>query len=112
MRPGMACVRFARGFGNRIHQADHCAECTADASVFSFGEPLSPVNYWRQKGGKELHAKFPQLEQCTEVLAPRILGGRKEADRLIDSLFERYAAEWLRFSAQRPVFEPETILAL
>jgi hypothetical protein len=70
------------------------------------------LNYWRQKSGKQLHIKFPQLEQCIEVLSPRIPGGRKEADRLIDSLFERYGAEWLRFSAQRQVAEPETILAL
>ena len=38
-------------------------------------------------------------------------GGRKVAGRLVDSLFERYAAEWLRFSGQRKAAEPESVSA-
>jgi len=70
------------------------------------------LNYWREKGGAQLQVRFPQLRECIEVLASRVAGGKKEVTRLIDSLFERYAAEWLRFSGQRKVVEPEAVLAL
>jgi hypothetical protein len=59
------------------------------------------LTYWLEKGGVQLHFKYPQLEECIEVLASRVAGGKKEAGHLVDSLFKRYAAEWLRFSAMR-----------
>lgn len=65
-----------------------------------------------KKGPAQFETAFPQLLECIEVLAPRMLGGRKAAAGSIFSLYERYTAEWLRFSALRREAEPVPALTL
>lgn len=62
------------------------------------------------EGTSALIEAFPSLLECSEVLAARVPGGQPEALRRISSLYQRYVAEWRRFTALAP--EPVPVLAV
>jgi 7-cyano-7-deazaguanine synthase in queuosine biosynthesis len=70
------------------------------------------ILYWKNRGETAFHTHFPQLWECTEVLASRVTGGKPVVSRLLDSLFDRYAREWLQFANPQTVAEPEPLLVL
>jgi len=97
--------------------SDHYVSDFNQASDESAWAPLRAMTsqahkfaYLLRKDPLHLGTAFPQLLECIEVLAPRLPGGRKAAANSVISLYQRYTAEWLRFSALR--YEAEQVPAL
>jgi len=98
--------------GNYVHDFNQVSDEHSFAQLRAMTAQAHRFAHLLRKDAVHFETAFPQLLECIEVLAPRASGGKKAAAKLVVSLYERYTAEWLRFSEMRPATEQVPALAL
>jgi hypothetical protein len=95
-----------------VYDMNNPADDHAFGQMRAMSAQVHALLHWRKRGEAQFLAQFAQLQECAELLAAGVPGGKPEISRQLGSLFERYATEWLRFVAKRPAVEPAPVLAL
>lgn len=97
---------------NYVYDVANPEDGHAFGQLRAMSAQVHSLRHWREGGEATFLAHFAQLQECAELLAAGLPGGGAEARQRLGSLYERYAAEWLRFATRSPAVEPAPVLAL